>query len=149
LYEGELSGVSDKLIDDEEEERILASSFFEERTLSEEIAIGLSPRTFSINHLWEFDIIFVDESDSGESENPSVESSFCSLAKIMSETTAARSPVGQSISAVKIKGTTKNKNDPNVLSKNSMDFRDTICAKDPATIRPAIDRIVNGQCKTS
>lgn len=138
-----------ELIDDDEDVRILGSSKEEVVTRSDEIAIGVSPNTFSTNHLCGFEISLVDWSDSATSENPSDESSFCSLAKKIRETTAARRPVGQSIKTAKMNGITKKRTEPNVLSKNSMEFRGAISAKDPATMRPITDRIVEGQCKTA
>jgi len=78
------------------------------------------------------------------SENPSDESGFCSRAKIMRDTVAAKSPVGQSIRTAIRKGSIKNNDLPSVLSRISRDFRGAISTKEPNTSNPATDIIVSG-----
>ena len=113
---------------------------------SEEIARGRSPRTRSINHLCEFEIMFVDLSIPSElSANPSDESCFCRRAKIIRDTTPAKSPVGQSMRTAIRKGNKKNNDRPSVLSRNSKDFRGAISIKEPNITKPATDKIVSGQ----
>ena len=119
-------------------------------TRSDDIAIGLSPSSFSTNHLLGFEITFVTCSLvlSTELENPSEYSSFCSLAKTMRETVAARRPVGQSRRFVMIMGKTKNKTEPNVLSTSSSDFRGALPTNTPKTSNPATDNAVRGNRRT-
>ena len=109
---------------------------------SDEMAIGVSPRTFSTNHRCDDDTNFVD---SWSFENPSSSSDRCKRAIIISETTAARSPVGQSIITEMNSGARKNTVFPITLSKNSSDFRGAISAKAPATRSPMTVRIVTGK----
>lgn len=116
-------------------------------TRSEEIAKGLSPRTLSINHRWGFEMNWVVLSETA-SENPSDVSCFCSLATIISETVAARSPVGQSINIAMAKGSRKKRALPNELSRNSSDFRGAISINAPNTSSPTTESIVRGQCRT-
>ena len=117
---------------------------------SDEIAMGLSPNMRSMNHLWGFDTSFVFCSflSSTVSENPSDISFFCSLAKTISETTAANRPVGQSKTTEQTSGKIKKTHEPSVLSKNSRDFRDAIPAKAPATSKAATVKIVPGHFNT-
>ena len=117
---------------------------------SDEMATGLSPSIRSMNHLWGFEMSLVDCSfvSSTVSENPSDVSFCCNLAKTMSETTAARRPVGQSKRTVQTSGTMKNKHEPIMLSRKSSDFRGAISANAPATSKAATVKIVPGHFKT-
>jgi len=134
---------------EDEEDRISLFFGFVVITLSDEIAIGLSPKILSINHLCGLEIRVVELLlSSVRSEYPSDESCFCKRANIMSETVAANSPVGQSIKTAMIKGSIKKSALPSALSRNSRDFRGAISTKEPITTRPTTDRIPRGECKT-
>jgi len=134
---------------DDEEDRISLFFGFVVITLSDEIAIGLSPKILSINHLCGLEIRVVELLlSSVRSEYPSEESCFCKRANIMSETVAANNPVGQSIKTAMIKGSIKKTALPSALSRNSRDFRGAISTKEPITTRPTTDRIPRGECKT-
>lgn len=142
----ELSADIEVLDIDDEDERIFDSFDKDVVIRSDEIAKGLSPRILSMNHLLEFEISFVEISVlSLTFENPSEESGFCNLAKIISDTVAAKSPVGQSIKIAIRNGSKKNKDLPIILSRNSSDFRGAISTNEPNTSSPTIVKIVNGQ----
>jgi hypothetical protein len=136
----------EELVADDEDERISLPLDAEVVIRSEEIARGLSPRTRSINQRCEVEINFVELSDaSEESAKPSEESCFCRRAKIIRDTTPAKSPVDQSIRIAIRNGNIKNNDLPSMLSRNSRDFRGAISIKEPKTTRPATDKIVSGQ----
>jgi len=102
-----------------------------------------------MNHRLGLEINFVELSEfSFLSENPSEVSSFCNLANIISDTVAAKSPVGQSIKTAIRNGRTKNSDLPTTLSRNSRDFRGAISIKEPDISKPAIVNIVSGECNT-
>lgn len=143
-FDQKLSDGNEVIFEEEYERMLLSSRVVRER--SDEIAMGCSPIVRSINHLCELEISLVELSSI--SKNPSDESSFCSLAKIMRDTVAARRPVGQSINIAMRKGMIKNNALPMELSRNSNDFRGAISMNDPKTSRPATIRIVSGQCRT-
>jgi hypothetical protein len=77
--------------------------------------------------------------------NPSEESCFCSRAKIMRDTTPAKSPVDQSVRIAIRNGNIKNSDLPSILSRKSKDFRGAISIKEPNITKPATDNIVSGQ----